>query len=76
VIYSYGTLVYGPEGKKIMEAALQDGNTTMFWVMTIAFSIVFIAVFLLLIWLFYKLLYGILLKRLRQNYKELKKLEV
>ncbi|MEW2923007.1 hypothetical protein AB1A65_16160 [Muricauda sp. ANG21] len=76
VIYSYGTLVYGPEGKKIMEAALQDGNTTMFWAMTIAFSIVFIAVFLLLIWLFYKLLYGILLKRLRQNYKELKKLEV
>ena len=27
-------------------------------------------------WLFYKLLYGILLKKLNHNYKELKKLEV
>ena len=76
IIYSYGTLTYGPEGKEIMEAASQDGNTTLFWVMTIAFSVVFIAVLLVLIWLFYKLLYGILLKQLRQNYKDLKKLEV
>ncbi|MFD2099216.1 hypothetical protein [Flagellimonas iocasae] len=76
IIYSYGTLTYGSEGKEIMEAASQEGNTTMFWAMTIAFSLVFIAVLLVLIWLFYKLLYGILLKRLRQNYKELKKLEV
>ncbi|PKG51403.1 MULTISPECIES: hypothetical protein [Olleya] len=35
-------------------------------------TIVFVAV----IWLFYKLLYGILLKRLNRNYKELKKIEV
>ena len=28
------------------------------------------------IWLFYKLLYGLLLKRLNRNYKELKRLEV
>ncbi|MER3374165.1 MAG: hypothetical protein RIM83_05965 [Allomuricauda sp.] len=76
IISIYGAFVYGPEGEKLMEAAAQDGNTTMFWVMTIAFSVVFIAVFLVLIWLFYKLLYGILLKRLRQNYKDLKKLEV
>jgi hypothetical protein len=34
------------------------------------------AVFLLLIWLFYRLIYGILLKRLNRNYDELKKLEV
>ena len=33
-------------------------------------------VFVGLIWLFYKLLYGFLLKRLNQNYKELKKLDV
>lgn len=76
IISIYGAFVYGPEGEKLMEAAAQDGNTTMFWVMTITLSIVFITVFLVLIWLFYKLLYGILLKRLRQNYKDLKKLEV
>lgn len=38
--------------------------------------IVFIAgVFLVLLWLFYRLIYGVLLKRLNRNYDELKKLE-
>jgi hypothetical protein len=40
------------------------------------FIVVFTAVFVLLIWLFYKLIYGILLKRLNKNYEELKRLEV
>lgn len=34
------------------------------------------ALFLVFIWLFYKLIYGILIKRLNRNYNELKKLEV
>lgn len=34
------------------------------------------AVFVFVIWLFYKLLYGLLLKRLNKNYKELKKLDI
>ena len=76
VINIYGALVYSPEGAKIIEAASQNGNSTYFWVMLIAISIGFIAIFLALIWLFYKLLYGILLKRLKQNYSELRKLEV
>jgi hypothetical protein len=38
--------------------------------------VVFTAIFILLLWLFYKLIYGLLLKRLNRNYKELKKLEV
>ena len=33
-------------------------------------------VILVILWLFYRLIYGILLKRLNRNYKELKKLEV
>lgn len=46
--------------------------------MVIMYTIVLLvtAVFLIVIWLFYKLLYGILLKRLNRNYDELKKLEV
>lgn len=32
-------------------------------------------IFILLFWVFYRLLYGILLKRLNHNYKELKRLE-
>ncbi|MEC7265017.1 MAG: hypothetical protein VXW38_14855 [Bacteroidota bacterium] len=72
----YGVLLYGPEGKQIVEAASRDGNSTVFWIMVIGISVVFTAVILFLIWLFYKLLYGILLKRLRENYNELKKLEI
>ena len=33
-------------------------------------------IFLVIIWLFYRLIYGVLLKRLNRNYDELKKLEV
>ncbi|WP_431161041.1 hypothetical protein [Flagellimonas beolgyonensis] len=76
IINMYGVLLYGPEGKEIVEAAAHNGNATAFWAMVIGISIVFTAVILFLIWLFYKLLYGILLKRLRQNYNDLKKLEV
>ena len=76
IINMYGVLLYGPEGKEIVEAASQNGNTAAFWAMVIAISVVFTAVILFLIWLFYKLLYGILLKRLRQNYNDLKRLEV
>ncbi|MAU14385.1 MAG: hypothetical protein CMH46_02460 [Muricauda sp.] len=76
IINMYGVLLYGPEGRKIVEAASQDGNTLTFWAMVIGISIIFIATILFIIWLFYKLLYGILLKRLRQNYNELKKLEI
>lgn len=72
----YGSLRYGPDGRKIVDAATQAGNETTFWALIIGVSIIFVAILLLLVWLFYRLLYGILLKRLRENYRELKKLEV
>lgn len=40
------------------------------------FVVLVAGVFLILLWLFYRLIYGILLKRLNRNYLELKKLEV
>ena len=43
--------------------------------LVIGFFIVAGLIVLTLLWLFYQLLYGILLKRLRVNYKELNKLE-
>lgn len=76
LIIIYGAFSYGEEGEKIANAASNAGNETMFWVMIIGISVVTITILLLLIWGFYKLLYGILLKRLRENYKELRKLEV
>ncbi|MFI1772339.1 hypothetical protein [Thalassobellus citreus] len=39
-------------------------------------SALFLAIATLIIWLFYKLIYGILLKRLNKNYKELEKLDL
>lgn len=72
----YGSIKYGPDGKKIVEAATNAGNETLFWVFIIGISLLFVALLLVLVWLFYKLLYGILLKRLRSNYNELKQLEV
>tara|TARA_R110002124_G_scaffold145631_1_gene310919 strand:- start:3423 stop:4055 length:633 start_codon:yes stop_codon:yes gene_type:complete len=41
-----------------------------------AFVVLVAGVFLILLWLFYRLIYGVLLKRLNKNYEELKKLEV
>jgi len=46
------------------------------WAKFVLIFVVVLVVFLGLLWLFYKLLYGILLKRLKRNYQELKRLEV
>jgi len=50
-----------------------DGAET---IITYSIFIIATAIFVFIIWLFYRLLYGLLLKRLNRNYKELKKLEV
>ncbi|WP_194767133.1 hypothetical protein [Tamlana sp. I1] len=47
-----------------------------FMLIMYAIEVAFVAALVLCFWLFYKLLYGLLLKRLNRNYKELKKLEV
>ena len=49
---------------------------TLDWIKFIGVGLIVLTLFLGLIWLFYRLLYGILLKRLHKNYKELKKLEM
>jgi len=52
-------------------SAMNAGQTAILIAMITAVTGVFIFVF----WIFYRLLYGILLKRLNRNYEELKKLE-
>lgn len=56
-------------------AQIEGFNTNQ---MLLLFGIILgvMAGFILVIWLFYRLLYGILLKRLNRNYNELRKLEV
>lgn len=46
------------------------------WAKFLVAGTIILAILLLALWLFYKLIYGILLKRLKQNYLELKKLDV
>ena len=65
-----------PEVTKQISQLEDSSSVTGFWVGTIAMLVLTILVFGVIIWLFYKLIYGILLKRLNLNYKELKKLEV
>ena len=59
-----------------LEQAAADGSTFKVYAMTIIATIIALAMAIGLILLFYYLIYGILLKRLNRNYKELKKLEV
>ncbi len=40
------------------------------------FAVIVAGVILVILWLFYRLIYGVLLKRLNRNYDELKKLEI
>ncbi|WP_317173113.1 hypothetical protein [Flavobacterium soyangense] len=62
-----------PEVMVLRDKIASDGKIM---VITIGILILTIAVFLSLFWLFYKLLYGILLKRLYRNYNELKKIDL
>ncbi|NJW52813.1 hypothetical protein [Salinimicrobium oceani] len=48
----------------------------MDWVKFTVAGIIILGVFLLALWLFYRLIYGILLRRLKRNYKELKRLDL
>ncbi|MCW4468485.1 hypothetical protein OGH69_05890 [Flavobacterium sp. MFBS3-15] len=51
------------------------GNAHIFYLIYIGGAVIFIGLFVLVVWLFYKLIYGLLLKRLHRNYEELKKLD-
>ncbi len=53
-----------------------DGATTGKIILLVSLALIITAGFVCIIWLFYKLLYGILLKRLNRNYSELKKLDL
>ncbi|MBP6759854.1 MAG: hypothetical protein KA133_11430 [Flavobacterium sp.] len=64
---------YNPEVVVLMDKV---GNNTKVMVITIGLFILIIAAFLGIFWLFYRLLYGILLRRLYANYNELKKIDL
>lgn len=75
LIYTYFTIKYHSVTVQAEETINYEFSTLQ-WLIFFASMIVFIIIVLGLIWLFYRLLYGILLKRLEKNYKEIQKLEV
>lgn len=70
-ISMYVTLKSDP---KLTQTIEQFSATEM--LVFVGFILFITIVFVIIFWLFYRLLYGILLKRLNKNYKELEKLEV
>lgn len=75
LVYLYFTFNYHMKNAVPEEAASYEFDFNQ-WLLFIGMTIIVILVFLSIIWLFYRLLYGILLKRLSRNYKELMKLQV
>jgi|SRR5690606_3188797 len=65
-----------PEWLVVLHDAEEKGNGTAVSLFFFGAAIIGIAIFVLIIWIVYKLIYGLLLKRLKQNYEELKKIEV
>ena len=65
---------YDPMFTKLLDASKNGSSAVSFWGL-VAILALFVAVLMVALWLFYRLLYGILLRRLLRNYKELNKLE-
>ena len=60
----------------LIQDADAKGQKLFFISACVVISILFIALIITLFWLFYRLLYGILLRKLYVNYKELKKIDL
>jgi uncharacterized membrane protein YhdT len=65
-----------PQVLSMAHTAAADGNLFVFYARFILITAVFLVGAIAILLFFYWLIYGILLKRLNRNYKELKKLEV
>lgn len=75
LVFSF-SLMYDPVIIKMTESVTKNMNENTFYIIVTVFFIIFALVLVSLFWLFYKIIYGFLLKRLYNNYTELKKLEV
>jgi hypothetical protein len=73
IVGFYMAFTYNPDMIVLMD---KIGGNGKILAITIGVFTLTIAVFLGIFWLFYRLLYGILLRRLYANYKELKKIDL
>ena len=67
--------LYDPQLVKTVNQFEEKGNVGWFYFIYIALALLATGVILLVFWLFYRLIYGVLLKRLKRNYNEIKKLD-
>lgn len=78
-IYSIVITYFTVQNHQLMQQ-VEDTSKYAFDAMDwVKFSIavcLILAIFLLALWLFYRLIYGIFLRRLKRNYRELKRLEM
>ena len=70
------TLLYDPSIIKMTESVSKNMSVNSFYAIATGVFILFALLIISVFWLFYKLIYGVLLKRLYGNYQELKKLEI
>ena len=67
--------LYDPTIKKAIDNASSNIDPKTFYCIMLLVYAVVIIVFIGLIWLFYRVLYGILMRKLEKNYNELKKID-
>ncbi len=75
IVISYFT-IKNHSATEVVEESQKYTFETMDWIKFILIGLIALAIFLAIIWLFYRLIYGILLRKLKKNYKELSKLEM
>jgi uncharacterized membrane protein len=67
--------MYDKNIEKLVDKMSDSFSPSMFYFLMALLYITIITVFIGLIWMFYKVLYGILMRRLQKNYYELKKID-
>lgn len=76
VIVTASMLQYDKNIVSILNKASSSGTETGVWLGMIIMIFIMTVIMIGLLWLFYRVIYGILLKRLYKNYQELKKMEI
>ena len=75
IVVLFIQLNYDEKLMDMISASEKTGNFGLMMAIYIGIIIFFLAIFIGIMWCFYRLVYGILLKRLYKNYEELKKID-
>ncbi|HSD15214.1 MAG TPA: hypothetical protein VLB74_11245 [Flavobacterium sp.] len=76
IIIMVATFKYDARINELVNKAAESGGDNLFWIVIVGFTFIFFVVIFGLFWLFYRLIYGYLLRRLHQNFEELKKIDL